>query len=157
MPLAANLLLALIWAGLVGEVTVSTLLTGFVLGYLCLLCVYRGPESSGEYFRKFPRVVGFVIYYLYELVKSNVIISIDILSPKNGIQPGIIAIPLGAKTDLEITMFANLISMTPGTLSLDVSDDRKTLFVHAMYVEDADVLRDEIKDSLERRVLEILR
>lgn len=157
MPLAANILLALVWAGLAGEVTVSTLTTGFVLGYLCLLCIYRGPSQSGEYFRKFPRVIAFVIYYLYELVKSNIMISFDILRIKPQIHPGIIAVPLDAETDLEITLFANLISMTPGTLSLDVSEDRKTLFVHAMYVDDADALRHELKDSLERRVLEILR
>jgi multicomponent Na+:H+ antiporter subunit E len=71
--------------------------------------------------------------------------------------PGVVAIPIRAKTDLEITLLANLISMTPGTLSLDVSEDRKTLYVHAMYVKDPQDLRDDITNNLERRVLEILR
>ena len=72
-------------------------------------------------------------------------------------RPGVIGIPLDAKTDLEITMLANVISLTPGTLSLDVSPDRKTLYIHAMYVVDPDELRREIKDGLERRLMELLR
>ena len=72
-------------------------------------------------------------------------------------RPGVIGIPLDAETDLEITMLANVISLTPGTLSLDVSEDRKTLYIHAMYVENPDDLRTEIKDGLEKRLLELLR
>ncbi|NNJ70240.1 MAG: Na+/H+ antiporter subunit E, partial [Kiritimatiellales bacterium] len=71
--------------------------------------------------------------------------------------PGVIGIPLDAETDLEITMLANIISLTPGTLSLDVSEDRKTLYIHAMYVINPEDLRNEIKDGLERRLLELLR
>ncbi|MBW3600685.1 MAG: Na+/H+ antiporter subunit E, partial [Planctomycetes bacterium] len=60
-------------------------------------------------------------------------------------------------TDDEITLLANLITLTPGTLSLDVSEDRKTLFVHAMYIEDPEKLRRHVKEGMERRVLELLR
>ena len=61
------------------------------------------------------------------------------------------------RTDLEITLLANLITVTPGSFSLDVSDDRSVLYVHAMYVDDPEALRREIKDGFERRVLELLR
>ena len=72
-------------------------------------------------------------------------------------KPGIIAIPLEAKTDFEITLLANLITMTPGTLSLDLSEDRRTLYVHAMYIHDPEKIRASIKNDLERRVLEVFR
>jgi multicomponent Na+:H+ antiporter subunit E len=72
-------------------------------------------------------------------------------------KPGIIAVPLDAETDFEITLLANLITMTPGTLSLDLSDDRKTLYVHAMYITDPEKIRHSIKHDLERRVLAVLR
>jgi multicomponent Na+:H+ antiporter subunit E len=71
--------------------------------------------------------------------------------------PGIIAFPLDAKSDLEITLFANLLTLTPGTLSLDVSSDKKILYVHALYVKDADSFRSELKNGLEKRLLEVLR
>ena len=64
--------------------------------------------------------------------------------------------PLSARRDGEILLVAGLISLTPGTLSLDVSPDRKTLYLHAMFVDDPDALRQELKQGMERRVLEAL-
>jgi multicomponent Na+:H+ antiporter subunit E len=71
--------------------------------------------------------------------------------------PGIVAIPLKAKTDLEITLLSNIITMTPGTLALDVSDDNQFLFVHSMYIKSKEDFIHDIKDGFERRLLEILR
>lgn len=65
--------------------------------------------------------------------------------------------PLDVETDLEITLFANLVTLTPGTLSLDVSKDRKTLFVHVMYLEDEEQFRRELKDGLEKRLIGVMR
>nr|WP_253451995.1 Na+/H+ antiporter subunit E [Halomonas sp. Y3] len=64
--------------------------------------------------------------------------------------------PLEARTELEITMVANLISLTPGTLSLDVSDDRKVLYIHAMFLDDEEELRRNLKE-MEYRALELFR
>jgi multicomponent Na+:H+ antiporter subunit E len=72
-------------------------------------------------------------------------------------RPAIIAIPLDARTDLEITLLSNLIALTPGSLGLDVSDDRSVLYVHGMFVDDPDAFCRDIKDHLERRLLELLR
>jgi multicomponent Na+:H+ antiporter subunit E len=68
-----------------------------------------------------------------------------------------VAISLDAKTDVEITMLANLITLTPGSVSLDVSSDRRFLYLHAMYIDDVEDFRESIKKTIERRVLEILR
>ena len=102
-------------------------------------------------------VFGFVGYYFWELVKSNAIIAYDVLTPTHHMKPGVIGIQIEAKTDLEITVLANLITMTPGTLSLDISPDRKTLYVHAMYIHDPEELRRYIKENFEPRVLALLR
>jgi multicomponent Na+:H+ antiporter subunit E len=74
-------------------------------------------------------------------------------------RPGVIAIPLNARTDVEITLLANLITLTPGTLSLDVSADRSVLYIHVMYIDndDIDAVRRKIKEGFERRILEVLR
>ena len=88
---------------------------------------------------------------------SNAIIAYDILTPIHHMKPGVIGIPIDAETDFEITVLANLITMTPGTLSLDISPDRKTLYVHAMYIRDPEALRAWIKQNLERRVLALLK
>lgn len=152
-----HLILTLIWAGLLGSIDYATLISGFFVSYGILWLIYRKREDSCAYFTKPPKIFAFILYYMWELVKSNFIVAIEILTPHHYMKPGVVAIPLRAKTDLEITLLANLITMTPGTLSLDVSDDRKTLYIHAMYIHDIDALRADITDNLERRVLEILR
>lgn len=154
---ALNLLLTFVWAGLLGAINMETLVSGFVMSYFVLFVVARSHREYHSYFGKLPKLISFIGYYLWELVKSNLIVAWDVLTPKHRMTPGVVAIPILAETDFEITMLANLISMTPGTLSLDVSDDRKTLYVHAMYLKDPQALRDDITNNLERRVLEILR
>ena len=72
-------------------------------------------------------------------------------------KPGIVKVPLTIQSNLGITFLANMISLTPGTLSLDVSNDKKVLYVHAMYVTDKEEFIDSIKNGFEKRILEILR
>jgi multicomponent Na+:H+ antiporter subunit E len=151
-----NVLLALAWVALTGEFSPANFIVGFVLGYVALWITQR-LRGQTVYFIKVRRVIGFGFYFLWEVVKANLRVAYDVLSPRQRIVPGIIAIPLDAKTDAEITLLANLITFTPGTLSLDVSEDKKVLYIHAMYVEDANQFKRELKDGLERRLLEVLR
>jgi multicomponent Na+:H+ antiporter subunit E len=152
-----NIVLTLVWACLLGAINAETLLSGFILSYAVLFFISRSHREHNAYFGKVPKIAGFIVYYLWELIRSNLIVAWDILTPTHLMKPGVVAIPIRAESDLEITLLANLISMTPGTLSLDVSPDRKTLYVHAMYVNDPEDLRKDIRENLERRVLEILR
>lgn len=154
---AINLVLTLIWCGLLGDITLANLVSGFVVSYALLWLVTRGQSGHDGYFGKLPRLIGFLGYYLWELVKSNAIIAYDVLTPTHHMKPGVIGIPIKAQTDLEITALANLITMTPGTLSLDISPDRKTLYVHAMYIRDPEALRRDIQENFEPRVLSLLR
>jgi multicomponent Na+:H+ antiporter subunit E len=62
-----------------------------------------------------------------------------------------------ARDDLEILILANMVSLTPGTLSLEVSDDRRILYVHAMFIDEPENVRRSIKEGLERRILEVTR
>ena len=80
-----------------------------------------------------------------------------VLRPKIDLEPGIISYPLTVDKDFEITMLANLITLTPGTLSVDVSDDRKTLFIHCIDVPDPQGTIDDIKNGFERKILEAFR
>jgi len=106
-------------------------------------------------FVKVFRLVRFALFYLQELFLANLRVAHDVLTPRHRMKPGIIAIPLDAKSDLEIISLANLITMTPGTLSLDVSTDRRVLYIHAMYIDDLEELRSKIKDGFEKEVMEV--
>ncbi len=81
------------------------------------------------------------------------------LTEESYVCPGVVAIPLDARTEAEIALLANLITLTPGSVSLDLSEDRSLLYVHAMYIDGGDVeaYRRSVKEKLERRVLELLR
>lgn len=156
MPFAWNLLLALIWTVATGEFTLQNLAVGFLLAYLILLFTHPFVGTLG-YSAKMWKAISFIGFFLRELVRANLRVAYDVATPSFHMRPGVVAIPLDAETDGEITLLANLISLTPGTLSLDVSDDRKVLFVHSMFIDDPETFRQEIKHGFERRVLELLR
>ena len=151
-----NIILALSWAALTGGVTALSLAIGFVLGFVILFAVRRLLQPS-RYFEKLWQSLRLASLFAWELLVANLRIAYEVVTPSHNMKPGVVAIPLDVETDVEITLLANLITLTPGTLSLDVSDDRRVLYIHAMYVDDADKLRLSIKDGFAKRVMELLR
>ena len=151
-----NILLALAWIALTGHFTATNLIIGLALGYLILWITQR-HHSSAVYFVKLRRVIGFAAYFTWEVIKANLRVAYEVITPRHHMRPAILAIPLDVETDLEITAFANLITLTPGTLSLEVSEDRKALYIHAMYVDDVTLFKERLKKGLERRLLLVLR
>ena len=105
------------------------------------------------------RLLGFAGYFSGQLLMANWQVVADLLTPGSRLQPGIVALPLRCRTAGEVTLLSNLITLTPGSVSLDLSEDRRVLYVHAMYIDGGDVeaYRRSVKDGLERRVLELLR
>lgn len=91
-----------------------------------------------------------------ELVLSAVKVAWLALQPKLRLRPAIIAYPLTVTTDVQITLLANLITLTPGTLSVDVSDDRRWLYIHAIDVASREALVGSIASGFEARILEVL-
>ena len=155
--LLGNTLLALAWAALQGEFALRTLVTGQVLGYLILLALVRGGVlNTSPYIGRVHRVVGLAAYFLWELIKANVRLALDVATPHYHMKPGIIAVPLDATENGQILLLSMLINTTPGSVALDVSPDRKTLYVNVMYMDTPDSAREEIKQGFERRVLGVL-
>ena len=152
---ALNIFLAIGWASLIGSFSLGSLATGFVVGYVALW-VARPLFGDNTYFLRVYRVVRLAALFLYELLVSSLRVAWDVVTPAHLSKPGIIAMPLDAKGDTEILLVASLISLTPGTLSLDVSPDRKTLYVHGMFVEDPEALKQELKQGMERSVIEAM-
>jgi multicomponent Na+:H+ antiporter subunit E len=151
------MLLALAWAALQGDFSLKTLLTGQVLGYVILVALVRGGVlETSPYVGRIHRVVGLVTYFLRELVKANLRLALDVAKPRFNMKPGIIALPLAATTDGQILLLSMLINTTPGSVALDVSPDKKVLYVHVMYMDTPDGARKDIKEGFERRVLGVL-
>jgi len=151
-----NMFLAFIWALANGEISLLSLTIGFVFGY-AVLWVTQPLMQPSHYFERLPAALRFAGFFLWQLLLSNLRVAYDVVTPHLYMQPGIVAVPLDARTDQEITLLANLITLTPGTLSLDVSEDRSVLYVHAMFVDNPDNVRAMIKNGFERRLLELIR
>lgn len=149
-----NLLLAFAWAAINGEITLVSVAFGFVLGGICLGLI-RDQVPSINHFWRVLLAAELLLIFLWELVKSSVSVAIIVLSPGRKLEPAIIGYPLDVKSDAEITLLANLITLTPGTLSMDVSEDASTLYVHCIDAPDTDAIIADIKSSFERRIARV--
>ena len=151
----ANLLLTFLWIAVTGNFAPANVLFGFFLSFFLLWLISRRGRRS-TYFRLVPKVISFFFFFLYELTKANLQVAWEIITPNFNMTPGIVALPLDVQSDFEITLLANLITLTPGTLSLDVSEDRKILYVHSMYIgNDKEAFIKSIKNGFEKRIIEI--
>jgi multicomponent Na+:H+ antiporter subunit E len=153
-PLVWNLFLAGTWAFAVDNFSIVNLCIGFALGYLAIGLV---EQAGSSYHKKVHQIIAFALYFLWELILANLRVAHDVLTPRLRMRPGVVAIPLDVQTPEEILLLATVITLTPGSVALDVSDDRKTLYVHVMFIQDVDQTRERIKQGLERRVLEVMR
>ena len=149
-----NLVLALLWGAVTTGFSPSNFLFGFVLGFLCLWLVRDRFDPHN--FKRPGRALRLAGLFVAEPWLSALRVARDTLSPRMTFRPAIVAMPLAIKTETEIMLLANLISLTPGTLSIDVSTDRSTLYIHAMNVDDPDALRAEIRDGFERRIMDVM-
>lgn len=154
--LVINIMLAAGFMIALESFTLGTLLAGLLVGYGALWLT-QPIYGDNRYFSRVPAMAGLGLFFVKALVVSNLRVLWDVVTPAHISRPGIIRLPLDARTDLEIMLVANLISLTPGTLSIDLSHDRRNLYVHVMFLEDIEKIRRELKDGLERRVLEVLR
>jgi len=150
-----NVLLAIAWAALTGDFSPLNLGFGFVLSYGVLWLITR-KSANQRYFLQIPRVIEFIFFFVWEVIKANARMAIAILSPRMRLRPAVVMVPLDMKNEVGIILLSNLITLTPGTLSLDISSDRKALFIHTLWVEDEEAFRAEIKKGYEHRVKEII-
>ena len=150
--LLGSILLAFAWAALLGDVTPFNLLIGYGLGYAVLALLEKGGVLPSTFQTKVGRVLSLAAFFMWELMVANVRVAGDVLRPRTAITPAVVAIPLDVTSDAEILLLSALINITPGSVTIDLSEDRRTLFVHVMHITSADESRREIKNGFERRV-----
>ena len=151
--LSFNLLLAVVWASLWGEFTLFSLGAGYIVGFIALWLVQPLIGTSGYFGRVFAWIKLIVMFH-YKLIVSSFGVIKDILTPQHLSDPAIVEVPLDVKSDTSILLVTNLISLTPGMLSIDVSPDRKPLFVHAMFGDDPESVCKTLKSGMERWVID---
>ena len=149
--LLGSILLALAWAALQGEITLGNLLVGYVVGYSVLALLAKGGVMPATLASKTVKTVGLAAFFVWELIRANFRVAADVLRG-NQIEPAVVGIPLDVKSDGGILLLSMLINITPGSVTIDLSDDRSTLYVHVMQMKTPEDTRREIKRGFERRV-----
>ncbi|HBK80925.1 MAG TPA: Na+/H+ antiporter subunit E [Nitrospinae bacterium] len=152
MPLATLALsISVIWLLLRGDGSPGNFFVGLLLAVI-LIYFLRRTYQQERAFRRAGDIVNFIIHFTYELIVANIQVLKIVLSPQINIRPGIIAYKTECKTPLSITVLANSITLTPGTLSVDISEDQSTIFIHTLDIEHPDTVCDAIRRGLEEPV-----
>lgn len=149
-----NLVLAIIWAAVTGNASLLNLGFGFVLSAGALY-VLREQMGGRGYLARIRRILRLTLLFLRELMLSAFRVAVLVLRRDMRLKPGIVAFPLTVTSDVEITLLANLITLTPGTLSVDVSADRRFLYVHALDLADPEAVIRDIRDGFEAEIREV--
>ncbi len=149
-----NILLAAAWVLLSGRFSLEAFMAGYLIGFL-VLRLAEGRRRSG-YTRRMTAAAGFLAYVAWQILLANLRLIGFLFSPNHRMRPGIVRVPLDLRSPAAITLLANVITLTPGTLSLEVTNDARFIFIHAIDVPSPDALRREVKEGFERRVAEVM-
>lgn len=156
--LLLNILLSLVWVALTGTLNYTNFLFGFVLGFFILWLLARNSKKvEKDYFYKVPKVMLFLLYFIHDILKANLEVAREIMTPKLNMKPGIIAYKHNLISDFEITMLTNIIALTPGTMVLKISDDKSIVYIHSFYLGDKNKFKERLKNGLEKKLIQILR
>jgi len=150
-----TVLLVIVWCLLNNALTLGTVVFGLILGVII-------PISTAAYWPNRPKLprpmllLSYCAIVIWDIILANVTVAKIVLFKSNDdMAPNWVVIPLDLRTPEAITVLAGTITLTPGTVSADLSDDGCHLLVHALDAPDPDAVRDEIKDRYERRLKEI--
>ncbi|GAA0295399.1 multicomponent Na+:H+ antiporter subunit E [Gracilibacillus halotolerans] len=156
LQITLNLIIAFMWMFLTESYQFPSFLTGFIIGAFLLFLLRRFIPSRFYLYRVW-KFVSLILLFIKELIKSNVSIVKLVYQPKRTYNPGIFALPIDLKTNWEIAILTSLISLTPGTLSVAISDDNSLVYIHAMDLQDDKKEIESIKDSFEKAIMEVTR
>ena len=152
--LLLNFLVAFVWQAMQPQTGPGDYILGFVVGFVMLALIYR------PYGRRTWGAVSYGVYLVWAILKSSVQVAAIILSPHARLRQGIVTIPVEPCTDFELALLASSITLTPGTLSIDVGTEpggQRVLYVHNLVVDNPDEMRRQIKSDFERRIMRFTR
>lgn len=151
-----NLFLAFLWMFLSSNYSVSRFIIGYLLGLLTILALRRFFKNR-LYIDRIWAIIKLAFLFIKELILANISVLVLVLNPKLQLQPAFFKYNTELTQEWEITLLSNLITLTPGTVVVHVSDDSKSLFIHVIDSNDIDETIDSIRNSFEKAILEVSR
>lgn len=149
-----NIVAAFVWPQIFPLFGLADYLIGFGVGFLAIWLANR------TYGRRAYDLLYFIGYVLWAIVLSNLSLAKLVLQPRLQLDPGIIAVPLTVSTGLEMMILATVITLTPGTISVDLgrnAQQEQVLYVHNLTVGDPEAFRRSVKETFERLLLRVTR
>ncbi len=150
-----TLILAVVWILLQNQISAGMVVFGFILGMLIprMTAIWWPDKPKGI---RFGKMIVYLLIVMWDILVANIQVAWIVLTVSNDrLKPAWIVIPLELKQPEAITLLAGTITLTPGTVSADLSDEGHSLLVHVLHTEDPKVVQNEIKTRYERRLLEI--
>lgn len=148
--------LSLIWMLLTNDFSFGNFCVGLAFSLVVILIIRRAFPAE-LFFSRIRLSIRLLAYFIRELVVANFQVAKLVLQRNPDLKPMIVAVPLDVDTDTEITMLANLIALTPGSIALKLSRNRRRLIIHVMHADNKQQFIQHTKQSLEARLLEVLR
>jgi multicomponent Na+:H+ antiporter subunit E len=137
--------LVAVWVALWESASVANLASGLAVGGLLLLAFPIRTTAPGTGRFRPVAAVRFLGYFLWKLLEANAIVAWEVITPSNaGVKEGIVAVPVTGASDAVVSILANAISLTPGTLTLEVERDPTVLYIHVLHLDTADKARRDV-------------
>lgn len=135
--------LTTVWVALWGSLTAANIVVGSCIGTLLVLAFPSGTSFC-------PRVrpvamVRLALFFALRLVIASSIVAWEVVTPRTRIREGVVAVPVRSDSDVLVTMVANAVSLTPGTLTLEVDRERMVLYVHVLHLRDPERVRADVR------------
>jgi multicomponent Na+:H+ antiporter subunit E len=153
--IALHIMLAVIWCMLHNSFYPATFIIGYLLAWAST-SMFKVITEYKMYRMNIWEALKLFVVFIKEMIVANFQIAYIIITPSMNIRPGLIEYPLDIRNEGAIVLLANMISLTPGTLSIDISSDRRFIYIHAMVMETPDALKRQIKNTFESRIQRML-
>ncbi|MGC5771765.1 Na+/H+ antiporter subunit E [Paenibacillus pabuli] len=151
-----NLIIAFVWMFLNNAWNGVGFLTGYLLGLL-LIGGMRRFFPQRFYIVRVWAIIKLIALLFRELVRASIEVIRQIVKPKLDIQPGIFSYQTQLSSDWEVTLLCLMISLTPGSLPLEISGNQRKLYIHALDIKDEQKMSDDIKNTFEKAIMEVTR
>jgi multicomponent Na+:H+ antiporter subunit E len=151
-----NLIIAFVWMFLNNAWNGVGFLTGYLLGLL-LIGSMRRFFPQRFYIVRVWAIIKLIALLFKELVRASIEVIRQIVKPKLDIRPGIFTYKTQLSSDWEVTLLCLLISLTPGSLPLEISGNQRKLYIHALDIKDQQKMSDDIKNTFEKAIMEVTR
>ncbi|AXF54648.1 Na+/H+ antiporter subunit E [Salicibibacter kimchii] len=149
-----NIAIAIFWMALQNEYTSVNFVIGYLVGIVVVFFLRRSlPQTF--YMQRVWAIIKLIFLFIKELVVANIDMIRVIVSPRLNVTPGIVALRTSLKTDWEVTVLSMCITLTPGTMTMDYSEDGRTLYIHCIHVENTQEVIDDVRNNFERAIREV--